>query len=153
MARSVPRPTGVLFDVDYDVAPRSTDWPRGVMTIQNAAGYILSLFAFEVRADLRESRIFYMDHIMVPDLPGRRTLWSSTIGAAERLAKMNGCRAICVELRGGAEHSDKDLLTSLERSGYAPVGVRAFKRLEANFARVRDDSNGVTSMAPGLYDA
>jgi hypothetical protein len=44
--------------------PRSPDWPRGVMTIQNAASYIFSLFAFEVRADLYESRIFYMDHIM-----------------------------------------------------------------------------------------
>jgi len=80
--------------------PRSPDWPRGVMTIQNAAGYILSLFAFEVRADLHESRIFYMDHIMVPNLPGRGTLWASTIGAAERLAEMNGCRAIWAEFRG-----------------------------------------------------
>ena len=54
------------------LVPRSPDWPRGVMTIQNAAGYILSLFAFEVRADLHESRIFYMDHIMIPNLPGPR---------------------------------------------------------------------------------
>ena len=112
------------------LVPRSPDWPRGVMTIQNAAGYILSLFAFEVRADLHESRIFYMDHIMIPDLPGRATIWA--------------------EFRGGADRSDTDLLTSLERSGYAPAGVRAFKRLEAKSGRAGD---GVMRPARGLYDA
>src|SRR5215470_3818200 len=126
------------------LVPRSPNWPRGVMTIQNAAGYILSLFAFEVRADLHESRIFHMDHIMIPNLPGRGTLWASTIGAAERLAEMNGCRAIWAEFRGGAEHSDKDLLTSLAKSGYAPSGVGAFRRLEAKSDRAADHGARVT---------
>jgi len=83
------------------LVPRSPDWPRGVMTIQNAAGYILSLFAFEVRADLH----------------------------------------------GGAERSDTDLLTSLERSGYAPAGVRHFKRLEVKSGRAGDGGDGVTRSA------
>jgi len=129
------------------LARRSPDWPRGVMTIQNAAGYILSLFAFEVRADLHETRIFHMDHIMIPNLHGRGTLWASTIGAAERLAEMNGGRAIWAEFRGGAEHSDKDLLTSLERSGYAASGVWAFKRLEAKSGRDDNGGDGVTRSA------
>jgi hypothetical protein len=123
-----------------------------MMTMQNAAGYILSLFAFEVRADLHESRILYMDHIMIPNLPGRRTLWASTIGAAERLAEMNGCRAIWAEFRGGAERSDKDLLTSLERSGYSPSGIRAFKRLEAQSGRDGDSSGRVAHSLRGSYD-
>jgi hypothetical protein len=135
------------------LVPRSPDWPRGVMTIQNATGYILSLFAFEVRADLHESRIFCMDHIMIPNLPGRRTIWASTIGAAERLAEMNGCRAIRAEFGGGSEHSDNDLLTSLERSGYVPTGVRAFKRLEAKSGRTGDGSDGVRRAPRRLYDA
>ena len=84
---------------------------------------------------------------MIPNLPGRGTLWASTIGAAERLAEMNGCRAIWAEFRGCAEHSDKDLLTSLERSGYAPSGVRAFKRLEAKSGRAGDGGDGVTRSA------
>jgi hypothetical protein len=126
------------------LAPRSPNWPRGVMTIQNGTGYILSLFAFEVRADLRESRVFYMDHIMIPNLPGRGLLWASTIGTAERLAEMNGCGAIWAEFRSSSECSDKDLLTSLERSGYAPAGVRAFKRLEAKSGH---DGDGVTRPA------
>jgi hypothetical protein len=91
-----------------------------------------------------------MDHIMIPNLPGRATLWAYTIGAAERLAEMNGCRAIWAEFRGGAEHSDKDLLMSLDRSGYAPAGVRAFKRLEAKSG---DGGDGSTRSARGLYDA
>jgi hypothetical protein len=135
------------------LAPRSPDWPRGVMTIQNRAGYILSLFAFEVRADLHESRIFHMDHIMIPNLPGRGTLWASTIGAAKRLAAMNGCRAIWAEFQGGAENSDKDLLTSLDRSGFTRSGLRAFKRLETRSARADDGSDGLTRSARGLYDA
>jgi hypothetical protein len=129
------------------LVPRSPDWPRGVMTIQNAAGYILSLFAFEVRADLHESRVLHMDHIMIPNLPGRETLWASTIGAGERLAEMSSCRAIWAEFRGGTVHSDIDLLTSLERSGYASSGIRAFKRLEAKSGRAGDGGDGVTPSA------
>src|SRR5215468_283518 len=103
--------------------PRSPDWPRGVMTIQNDGGCILSLFAFEVRADLHESRIFYMDHIMIPNLPGRATIWASTIGAAERLAEMNRCGAVRAEFGAGSEPSDRDFLTSLESMGYSLAGI------------------------------
>lgn len=120
---------------------RSPDWPRGVMTIQNATGCILSLFAFEVRADLHESRIFYMDNIMIPDMPGRATICASMIGAAERLAEMNGCSAIRAEFGGAFEGLGKDLLVSLERMGYSLAGVRAFKRLEVKSGQAGDDSD------------
>jgi hypothetical protein len=129
------------------LVPRSPDWPRGVMTIQNATGYILSLFAFEVRADLHESRIFCMDHIMIPNLPGRGTIWSSTIGAAERLAEMNGCGAIRAEFGDGSEGSDQGLLMLLESMGYTLSGVRALKRLEAKSGRAGDGDDGVTRSA------
>ena len=133
--------------------PRSPDWPRGVMTVQNAGGCILSLFAFEVRADLHESRIFHMDHIMVPNLLGRGTIWASTIGAAERLAEMNGCRALRAEFGDDSEHSDRDILTALESMGYSLSGVRAFKRLEAKSGHAGDDSDGVAHSPRGLSDA
>jgi len=133
--------------------PRSPNWPRGVMTIQNAGGCILSLFAFEVRADLHESRIFYMDHIMIPNLPGRGMIWASTIGAAERLAEMNGCGAIRAEFGGGPERSDEDLLTTLERMGYSLASVRAFKKLEAKSGHASDDSDGGVRSPRGSYDA
>ena len=133
--------------------PRSPDWPRGVMTIQNAGGCILSLFAFEVRADLHETRIFCMDHIMIPDLPGRGTLWASTIGAAERLAEMNGCDAIWAEFGGGAGNSEEELLLSLERSGHVPTGIRAYRRLAVRTGRAGDGGERVTSSRRGLCDA
>ena len=135
------------------LVPRSPDWPRGVMTIQNPAGYILALFAFEVRADLHESRIFYMDHIMIPNLPGRATIWASTIGAAERLAEMNRCGAVRAEFGAGSEPSDRDFLTSLESMGYSLTGIRAFKRLEAKSDRTGDGSDRVRRPPRGLYDA
>ena len=133
--------------------PRSADWPRGVMTVQSDGGCILSLFAFEVRADLQESRIFCIDHIMVPNLPGRGTLWASTIGAAERLAEMNSCRAIRAEFGDGSQHPDEDILMALKSMGYAPAGVRAFKRLEAKSGRASDDSSGVVHSPRGFSDA
>lgn len=133
--------------------PRSPDWPRGVMTIQNAGGCILSLFAFEVRADLHESRIFCMDHIMIPNLLGRGTIWASTIGAAERLAEMNGCGAIRAEFGDGSEGSDKGLLMLLESMGYTPSGVRALKRLGAKSGHAGDGSEGVARSPRGSFDA
>ena len=66
--------------VRLHLVARSPHRPRGVMTIQNAAGCILSLFAFEVRADLIESRILCIDHIMVPNLPGRGATWPRQSG-------------------------------------------------------------------------
>jgi hypothetical protein len=94
-----------------------------------------------------------MDHIMVPNLPGRGTLWASTIGAAERLAEMNGCRAIRAEFGDGSEHSDENILTALESMGYSLLGVRAFKRLEMKSGRAGDDSDLVVHLPRGLSDA
>ena len=80
------------------LARRSPDWPRGVMTIQNAAGYILSLFAFEVRADLHETRIFHMDHIMIPNLLSRTSFgmrFHTRSGRGDRSFKASGPPRLC----------------------------------------------------------
>jgi hypothetical protein len=111
------------------------------------------LFAFEVRADLHESRIFCMDHIMIPNLPGRGTIWACAIDSAERLAEMNGCDAIRAEFGDGAEGSDKALLMLLDSMGYSLAGVRALKRLEAKSGHSGDDSDGVARAPRGLFDA
>ena len=139
--------------VRLHLVARSPHRPRGVMTIQNAAGCILSLFAFEVRADLIESRILCIDHIMVPNLPGRGAIWASTIGAAERLAEINGCGAIRVEFGDGSEHSEGDLPIPLGGMGYTRSGVRALKRLEAKSGRAGDDGERVAHSPRGLSDA
>ena len=116
------------------LASRSPNWPRGLMAIQNPAGYILGLFVFEVRDDLYESRALCIDNIIVPNLPGRDLVWAAVVDAAEHLAEMNGCRVIRAGLADELDPSNTDrawLSSSLEKSGYSLEGVRAVKRVEA----------------------
>jgi len=121
------------------LASRSPDWPRGLMTIQNAAGYILGLFVFEVRDDLYEKRVLCIDNIIIPNIPGRDAIWAGVVDAAEHIAAMNGCRTIRAgladDLEPGARDRDQTWLTgSLEKAGYSFEGMRAIKRLEARHA-------------------
>lgn len=114
------------------IASRSPKWPRGLMTIQNAGGYILGLFGFEVCDDLHESRTLCITNIIVPNIPGRSRIWASIVAAAENLAEANVCHAIRVELAGDLDRSGSDrawVAASVKRSGYALDGARAFKRL------------------------
>ncbi len=116
------------------LASRSPNWPRGLMAIQNPAGYILGLFVFEVRDDLYESRALCIDNIIVPNLPGRDLVWAAVVDVAEHLAEMNGCRVIRAGLADELNPGDTDrawLSSSLEKSGYSLEGVRAVKRVEA----------------------
>lgn len=112
---------------------RSPNWPRGLMAIQNPAGYMLGLFVFEVRDDLYENRALCIDNIIVPNLPGRDLVWAAVVEAAEHVAAMNGCRVIRAGLADELDPSDIDrawLSTSLEKSGYSLEGLRAVKRVE-----------------------
>ncbi len=113
------------------IASKSAKWPHGLMTIRNQGGYILALFAFGVRDDLHDSRTLSVNNIMVANIPGRDRIWASVVDAAEALAKDNGCRVIRAELTGDLDPSESDrawIKSSLEASGYAPDGFRAFKR-------------------------
>lgn len=114
------------------ISARPARWPRGLMTVQNAAGYILGLFGFEVRDDLQESRTLCIHNIIVPNVPGRDTIWASIVDAAETLAKENGCQGIRTELADDLDPSDTDrawIVARLQKSGYALDGIRAFKRM------------------------
>lgn len=116
------------------LASRSPNWPRGLMAIQNPAGYILGLFVFEVRDDLYESRALCIDNIIVPNLPGRDLVWTAVVDAAEHLAAMNACRVIRAGLADELDPSNTDrawLSASLQKSGYSLEGVRAVKRIES----------------------
>ncbi len=123
------------------LSSRSPDWPRGLMTIQNAAGYILGLFVFEVRDDLYEKRVLCIDNIIVPNIPGRDAIWVEIVRAVEHVAAMNGCRTIRAGLADDLEPASRDrdrawLTGSLEKSGYSFEGMRAIKRLETAAAHV-----------------
>lgn len=112
---------------------RSSEWPRGLMTIQNRAGYILGLFVFEVRDDLYEKRALSIDNIIIPNIPGRDMIWTAVVDAAEHIATMNGCRVIRAGLAdelGPRQHDQAWLSASLEKAGYSFEGLRALKRLD-----------------------
>jgi len=114
------------------ISARSAKWPRGLMTVQNAAGYILGLFGFEVRDDLRNSRTLCIHNIIVPNVPGRDTIWATLVDAAETLAEGSRCQAIRAELADDLDPSDTDrawIVARIEKSGYALDGIRAFKRM------------------------
>lgn len=116
-------------------AARSPKWPRGLMTIQNKEGYILGLFGFEVRDELRSNRALFIDNIIVPRIPGHDMIWTAVVGTAETLAAINGCRAIQIKLSGdlNASGSTRDWLgSSLATSGYSVEEVHAFKRIAPN---------------------
>ena len=115
------------------LSSRSPNWPRGLMAIQNAKGYILGLFMFEVRGDLSESRALCIDNVIVPHLPGRDIVWAAIVEAVEHLAAMNGCPVVRAGLADELDPNDTDrawLAASLRGSGYALDGVRAFKRVD-----------------------
>lgn len=116
------------------LSARSTKSPRGLMTIRNGVGYILSLFAFEVRDSLTDSRTLSIDHIIVPNIPGRDMLWESVVDAAEYLAKVNGCQSIRADFGEDLDPAGSERLwmrVSFERVGYSLDGIQAFKRLDS----------------------
>ncbi len=119
------------------VASRSTLWPRGLMTIQNTAGYILGLFGFEVRDDLQENRTLVIENIVIANIPGRDTIWAVIIDAVDNLAKFHGCHAIRAGLSDELDPSDSDrgwFASAFETAGYSLEGVRACKRIESSHA-------------------
>jgi hypothetical protein len=144
--RAYPLVRGIAADITLDrwnrfarplVASRSTQWPRGLMTIQNKAGYILGLFGFEVRDDLHQSRTLWVENIVIANIPGRDAIWEAVINAAEHLAQIHGCRAIHAALSDELNPADSDrswLMQSFETAGYSLDGVRACKHIEAGNA-------------------
>jgi hypothetical protein len=114
------------------LSSHSAKCPRGLMTIQNGASYILALFGFEVRESLTETRALWIDNIIVPNIPGRDMIWEAVMDAAEYLARMNGCRTIRAGFADELDPAHSERLwvkLSFERSGYSLDGMQALKRL------------------------
>ncbi len=117
------------------LTPRSPRWPKGLMTIQNEEGYILGLFGFEVRDELRNSRALFIYSIIVPQVPGHDLIWKAVMRAAETLAEINGCTAIQVKLSDDLNipPGGRDWLgDSLAAAGYVIEGIHAFKCMGAS---------------------
>jgi hypothetical protein len=115
------------------VASRSASWPRGLMTIQNTAGYILGLFGFEVRDGLHVNRTLWIENIIIANIPGRDAIWTTVIETVDQLADLHGCQAIRASLSDDLDPDNSDrnwLSSSFESAGYSLEGIRACKRIE-----------------------
>lgn len=75
---------------------------RGIMTLQNQAGYILGLFTHEVRDELSLGRALVAGNIMVADFPGREQILDALIDAMHMLGNLRRCAAISARLDSGA---------------------------------------------------
>lgn len=122
------------------VRPGSSAWPRGLMSVQNAAGYILGLYRFEVRRSLYVRRILTVDNIIVADLPGRERIRATIIKTMENLASLYGCPLIRAEISNDFDLADGErnwILTAFEGSGFSVGGTYATKRLPRTFDPLR----------------
>jgi hypothetical protein len=114
------------------IAARAGERPHGLMTIRNPAGYILGLYGFEVRDELRENRTLCISNIIVPNVPGRDWIWDSMAESIDALAADYRCRAVRAEIGDELDPADSDrawVVAALKTSGYALDAVGAFKRL------------------------
>lgn len=139
--KAYPLVRGILPDVTLErwaefakpyFAARSPKWPRGLMTIQNGESYILGLFGFEVRDELRSSRTLFIYNIIVPQILGHDLIWAVVVSTAETLAAINDCRTIQIKLSddlNGQETGREWLGPSLTTSGYIIEGIHAFKQM------------------------
>lgn len=143
--RAYPLVRGIASGITLDrwvrfarplVSSRSASRPRGLMTIQNTAGYILGLYGFEVRDELQVNRTLCVENIIIASIPGREAIWAAVIDSAENLAKLHGCEAIRAGLQDdldpAASHDRSWIAASFESAGYALEGVRACKRIETD---------------------
>ena len=101
LARSGPGPGGGVRD-------------RGIMTVQNQTGYILGLFVFDVRDDLRDGRTLAVSHLAVPGLVGRGTLARHLVEGVITIAQLNDCRMIDVTL----PEAQAELTSAFRHSGF-----------------------------------
>lgn len=128
-------------------ASRSPKWPRGLMTIQNNEGYILGLFGFEVRDELRSRRALVISNIIVPCIPGHDLIWSVVISTAETLAAMNGCHSIHIkklvdDLDASGSHGEW-LDASLMDAGYNIEKIHVFKRISPSNTSLAGPSKSI----------
>jgi hypothetical protein len=113
------------------LARRDGVWSRGFMGIQNAAGYILGLFSFEIRDELEQGRTLRIENIVVPTMPGRELIVQALTDAIDDLAAKHDCRLVCANLTGKPHRLDTDrkwIGLALERAGYQIEEKTALRR-------------------------
>ena len=72
--------------------------PRGIMTVQNARGYIHGLFSYTAEEHLRHGRVLTVENFIVLDLFDMAGAADELLNAMDRVADDLGCSAIHTNL-------------------------------------------------------
>ena len=109
-------------------APR----PRGIMTVQNARGYIHGLFSYTVEEHLRHGRVLAVENFIVLDLFDMAGAADKLLNAMDSVAEGLGCTAIHTNLPD--DYSSLPdycnwLLTCFREAGHAVETLRLCKQM------------------------
>jgi hypothetical protein len=104
---------------------------RGILAVEDHKGYILGLFAYRVVEDAIHGRSLDCENFAVPDLVRSSLTFKSLIDAAERMARLYGCRHLGVSItttepRGTLAEPMRDCL---EQRAFAFDSIRFSKTL------------------------
>lgn len=123
-----------------------TPMPRaGIMTVQNARGYLHGLFSYAIEQHLRHGRVMTVDNFVVLDLFDVTGVAGTLLEAMEELARDLGCTAIHTALPervvvGGS--TDNLIADCFSRGGHRRETVRLCKNLD-----VVNDNHGLAAPA------
>lgn len=122
----------------------------GIMTVQNARGYIHGLFSYAIEEHLRHGRILAVENFVVLDLFDMAGAAEALLHAMEGQARALGCSAIHTTLPetyadfgGKGPDSGKSVLSCFRNEGHRTETLRLCKPLDgANDNRVRPAAGG-----------
>lgn len=106
--------------------------PRGIMTVQNARGYIHGLFSYTVEEHLRHGRVLAVENFIVLDLFDTAGAADELLNAMDSVAEGLGCTAIHTNLPD--DYSSLPdycnwLLTCFREAGHAVETLRLCKQM------------------------
>ncbi|WP_448203693.1 hypothetical protein [Azospirillum sp. sgz302134] len=115
-----------------DTMPADTK-PTGIMTVQNARGYLHGLFSYAIEEHLRHGRILAVENFVVLDLFDATGPAEALLHAMDVLARGLGCTAIHTTLPeglAGRAGSQNSLLSCFRNEGHRMETLRLCKPLE-----------------------
>ena len=116
--------------------------PTGIMTVQNARGYLHGLFSYAIEEHLRHGRILAVENFVVLDLFDTSGPAEALLRSMEVLARGLGCTAIHTTLpEGAAGRPDTPLLACFRNEGHRTETLRMCKPL--------DGANDNRAQSPG----
>ncbi|KAA0682970.1 hypothetical protein [Roseomonas genomospecies 6] len=107
--------------------------PSGIMTVQNARGYLHGLFSYAIAEHLRHGRILAVENFVVLDLFDMTGPAETLLRSMDRLARSHGCAAIHTALPeslAGRAESRSPLLSCFHQEGHRTETLRLCKAMD-----------------------